>query len=132
MTGRYRPEVPVTKMNISGLNAKQDALGPADRQKGDTIDKMMRYLTQSRKLPRELAAEVLAGAIDDCVGDETETVETADDLLARLRQSGLQGRSPAEIAETLAHMIDGGEAGSTGLDEALRKHVDARLAALKT
>ncbi|OGQ90042.1 MAG: hypothetical protein A2289_13670 [Deltaproteobacteria bacterium RIFOXYA12_FULL_58_15] len=121
-------EVHVADINVKGINAKPDVLNATLPGEGDVISKLQRYLIGKRGLSSKRAAKVLADAIDDFLEEEFSSPDEADSILGQLRNAGVNGRSPKEIAKFLAEAIESGSGrGRARLEKLLREKVQQRL-----
>lgn len=119
-------------INVKGTTAKPDALSASTPGAGDIVSKLQRYLTGDRRLSQKKAAGLLADAIGDFLDDaasSTEELDEADRLIEQMRNAGIQGKSPEEISESLAGLIEAGSRRGNveHLETFLRSRVDARL-----
>ena len=115
--------------NIPIKPTKLDAANAAMPQAGDIVSKLQKYLV-GRGVSSKKAAKLLADALDDFMADEADAeIDEADEMIEELRNAGIQGKSPEEIAEQLAAMIESkGRRDPAKLERFLRERVDARLA----
>ena len=119
----------MAEIPVRGAAAKPDVLSATTPGAGDVVSKLQRYLTDKRRVSSKKAAKLLADAIDDYLEEAPSSAEEADDLIEQIRNAGVQGKSPEEIAEALAEMIEArSERGNADhLEKFLRDRVDARL-----